>query len=159
MEICWPTIATGYGEPQDRVATSALPVSLSEHATRYDLVLVDLDVVGRGPHHAHVDVLATVLDLEIPAYFRHHVAQEARVPPESHGVVHREAHPVHAGHAANERLSGIDVEQVGAEGRDSILHRFLGPAPQRHHGYHGCHPNHDSQGGEEGAELVGPNGS
>ena len=140
------------GDPLPRLA-----VAVGEHLAVLDFVAVDGQVLGGSAGDVDVDVLVDVFDLETPPHLRHDGGEHLGIALQRFGVERREGHTVGAGDAAVHRLTRVDRQLVGAEGRDLFLHGALRAGPECDHGDHGADADHDAEGRQCRPQLVGPN--
>ena len=144
--------------PQHRHAATTLELTQVEVPSVAEAVVVDVEVLGRGPNCLVAGVPAEVRYLEPGAGLLRDGQKTRRLRPKRRGVLQGQSlrTPMHATELG---LPPADREHVGSQALDLVLHPARGPLTQGHHRNDGRHTDDDAQGCKDRAERVRPNRS
>ncbi len=151
----------GDGGADDADLGGGAGLHVAEHAARGDVPRADAEEIGGFAVNGGAPVLAVAQDLPSLAEFGADGYDAEDLAADGVGVGDGEA--VGAAHAAARAGSGgaagEDGDDVASEGGDLGLDLGLGAVADADHGDDGAHADDDAQRGEEGAQLVAPQGA
>ena len=141
---------------QHRHALPALILGVGEHAADVEVVLSHDEIVGRRADDRDVRVAVVPDDLAILVLLRLDRRQVQPARLDGVDIGHRDLLRDLELDAALRDARRVDLQRGRAQLGESVFHRLLRAAAERHHGNHGGDADDDAEHREERAQFVRP---